>query len=160
MTKSTTAPGNGKPDKPRPDFPLFRQATGRWAKKVCGRLCYFGPWADPQKALNKWLDEQDDLLAGRKPRTRTGAATVAFVVNHFLTYKQGLVSSGELAQRTFDRYYAMSAIIVDALGRNRAADHIGPADLASLRGLMAKRWRRNRIRRAPTPRGRSRYSPP
>ncbi len=52
--------------KPRPDFPLFPHATGRWAKKVRGKLRYFGKVADDphgEKALDLWLAQKDALLA-------------------------------------------------------------------------------------------------
>ena len=140
MPKSTTLGKRGKPAKPHKDFPLFAHATGRWAKKVLGQTEYFGPWDQPQKALDKWLEQKDDLLAGRRPRTRTGAATVAFAVNHFLTHKQALLDAGELAQRSFDRYYKSAALVVATFGKNRAVDDLAPDDFASLRGVMAKKW--------------------
>jgi integrase len=140
MVKSTTAKATSKPAKPHPDFPLFPHATGRWAKKVLGKIEYFGPWADPAAALDKWLDQKDDLLAGRRPRARTGAATVAYLVNHFLTHKRELLTAGELAQRTFDRYYTTSSLIVATFGKNRSADDLGPDDFQSLRVIMARRW--------------------
>ena len=44
-----------KPDKPTPDYPLYAHGNGRWAKKIDGKTEYFGPWSDPQGALDKYL---------------------------------------------------------------------------------------------------------
>ena len=79
MAHSTGSTARPKPAKPRADFPLSPHATGRRAKKVRGRFHYFGKIADVPKgeaALNFWLDQKDDLLAGRLPRTAKGGLTV------------------------------------------------------------------------------------
>ena len=58
-----------KPDKPRPDFPLYPHASGKWAKTIRGKAYYFGTWADPEGALREYLEDRDDLYAGRTPKS-------------------------------------------------------------------------------------------
>src|SRR5215468_4515733 len=101
-----------KPAKPYPDFPLFPHAAGVWAKKIRGKLCYFGPWADPDGALKKYLQQKDDLHAGRLPRPDAGALTVKDVVNSFLNGKQALLDAGELSPRTWADYKRVCDLLV------------------------------------------------
>nr|MBA3482961.1 tyrosine-type recombinase/integrase [Pirellulales bacterium] len=127
--------------KPRPDFPLFPHRNGRWAKKVRGKFVYFGKWEDDPKgdaAVNQWLEQKDDLLAGRAPRTNDDGLTVVALVNRFLTAKESLVETGELQRRTWQDYYAVCARVVRVFGRNRLASDLAPEDFARLRADSAK----------------------
>src|SRR5262245_48103236 len=97
-----TAPA--KPSKPFPDFPLFPHATRRWAKKIRGKLYYFGPWDDPDGALKKYQSEAADLHAGRTPRVAPDALTVYVLCAKFLTQKKQAADAGELSPRSFGEY--------------------------------------------------------
>jgi hypothetical protein len=77
-------------------------------------------------ALNLWLDQKDDLLAGRTPRGTREGLTVRELVNHFLTAKEQSRDAGDIKPITFRDYFAMSKTVVDAFGRDRLVD-----DLAS-----------------------------
>ncbi|MBU4271527.1 MAG: tyrosine-type recombinase/integrase [Planctomycetes bacterium] len=134
-----------KPRKPRPDFPLFPHATGQWAKKVRGRLHYFGKWSDDPKgkaALQRWLDQKDDLLAGREPRAKATieGPTVADVCNSYLTYKKGLLEAREITPRTFQEYHAVCERLVKVFGRSRLVTDLVADDFQRLRQIVAKTW--------------------
>ena len=144
-TNSTTPATPDKPAKPYPEFPLFPHASGQWAKKIRGKMHYFGPWADPDAALAKYLEQKDALHAGRKPRPEAGAATVKDVANDFLNAKQALVDTGELSPRTWADYKLVCDLAVAHLGKSRRADDLGPDDFAALRNKVAKKWGPERL---------------
>src|SRR5262249_58805200 len=139
-------PKPAKPEKPSPDFPLFAHAAGVWAKKIRGKLHYFGPWADPDGALAKYLEQKDDLHAGKKPRETSGeGTTVKDVCNRFLTAKLARVEGGELSRRTWQDYKEACDEIITAFGKGRLATDLGPDDFAALRQRMAQRWGPHRL---------------
>ena len=129
-----------KPSKPRPDFPLFAHATGRWAKKIKGKLHYFGPWADPDAALARYVDERDDLYAGRKPRRKGEGLTVNDLVKRFLTAKKARVVAGELALGTFGDQYKACKRVLSVFGGDRLVDDLAADDFEVLRANIAKTY--------------------
>src|SRR5262245_58915923 len=137
---STPAPASSKPAKPYPDFPLFPHATGRWAKKIRGKMHYFGKWDDPDGALAKYLAEKDDLHAGRTPREAPEALTVFTLCGKFLTTKKRMREAGELALRSFDDYVNICQLIIRAFGKGRLVSDLGSYDFEKLRAAMAKKW--------------------
>lgn len=138
-TKKAAASKPSKPAKPYPEFPLFPHDTRRWAKKVRGKLVYFGPWDDPQGALDKWLLQKDDLLAGRTPRP-VGGVTIGDLCNRFLTAKKHLVDTSELTPRSFADYHRTCVLVVDGFGKNRLVEDLRAGDFETLRkGLSETR---------------------
>lgn len=138
MSNSTAKTSADKPSKPYPDFPLFPHATKRWAKKILGKLEYFGPWDDPDGALQRYLDEREDLYAGRRPRKKGSGGTVADLLNSFMESKDHLLDTGEIAQRTRDDYLATCERIADCFGKNRVVVDLHPEDFDLLRRQLAK----------------------
>ena len=127
-----------KPRKPSPDFPLFPHNNGSWCKKVRGKLCYFGPWADPQAALQRWVDEKDELLAGRTPRTRREDIRLRELLNRFLSLKQSRLEAGELAERTFTAYFQMCERVGRVVGLDAFVVDLSPDDFERVRQDISK----------------------
>jgi integrase len=140
-----------KPAKPYPDFPLFPHANGCWAKKIRGRLHYFGPWIHSgpdhgaDAALTKYLTEKDALHAGQTPRPDPEAVTVKDVCNAFLNHKQARLDSGELSRRTWNDAKSVCDRLVSYFGKARRVADLRPDDFSRLRAKMAQRWGPTRL---------------
>jgi integrase len=135
--------GSARPAKPRPDFPLFAHATGRWTKKIRGKIHYFGPWSDPDGALDLYLKQKDAQYVGRKPRPdpeEEQPAAVKDVANAFLTHKQKRVEAGRLTTHTFANYKTAADELVPHMGKTRIAEDLNPQDFAGLHDRMAAKW--------------------
>jgi len=153
LPKKSTAKSvakDGRPGKPHKDYPLYAHHNGQWAKKVRGTTRFFGPWDDPQGALDKWIEQKDDLLAGREPRVVGEGLTVRSLVNQFLETKENLVKTGELAQRTWEDYKLIGVKLVGVFGRTRLVTDLRPADFEKLRREFTKGQGKKRRGHGPT----------
>lgn len=119
-------------------FPLWRHPRGQWCRKRKGRFYYFG--LDRDAALKRYVTEWPEILAGRTPEPNDpAAASVADVVNSYLTEKRRRVDTGELSARSFADYYAVCEEVVGTLGRTRPVAGLRPEDFARLRAKAAAR---------------------
>ncbi|OAI54006.1 hypothetical protein AYO44_03750 [Planctomycetaceae bacterium SCGC AG-212-F19] len=142
---STRATASSKPAKPSPTFPLFPHATRRWAKKIRGKLHYFGkvddsPGHGADAALKLYLQQKDALHAGLTPRDTSEALTVYTLTAKFLTTKERLMEAGDLSPHSYHDYVATTKLILKAFGRNRLVTDLRPDDFEKLRAKLAKGW--------------------
>jgi integrase len=140
MTNSTRTLPKKKPSKPYRDFPLFAHGNGQWCKKIRGRHHFFGLWSDPEAALRRYLDQKDDLHAGRTPRANRDGVTVRDLVIRYLTWKRHLADTREITERTFADYYASCERITKAFGLSRMVEDLHSQDFEQLRIGLAKTW--------------------
>jgi hypothetical protein len=119
---------------------LTAHPSGRWCKRIKGRFHYFGPLADPDAALEKWLKEKDYLLAGKvPPGEQPEGVTLRDLGNAFLRHKQALLNTGELSPRTFADCYRTCANLIEHIGKHRLLDDLGQDDFAGYRVALAER---------------------
>ncbi|NQT37576.1 MAG: hypothetical protein HQ581_08810 [Planctomycetes bacterium] len=145
--KSTQKRTAGKPSKPHPDFPLFvhggRTTAWRWAKKVRGKLVYFGKVADDPDgaaALERWIADRDYLLAGKTPPGDKTALTIGDMVNLYLEARDADVTAGELSSDAFECYTRTARRLIATFGRRRQVVDLGPDDFRGLRAALAKEY--------------------
>lgn len=122
-----------KPAKPRKDYPLFPHGNGQWAKKIRGKQYYFGSWDDPVAAEAKYLADREYLQAGRTPPQVSDGCRVRDLVNRFLTVKESMVHSGELAPRSFRDYHKSCELLIEHFGRERLVEDIRVEDFEAYR---------------------------
>lgn len=139
-TGSSTAAEPQRPEKPYPEYPLSVHASGKWCKKVRGRIYYFGAWDDPIRALNEWLAAKDHLIAGVDPKQKSDQFDIEWLVNAFLDSKEQQRQEGDLARVTFDDYFKTCQRIAKFFGKGRALATIDAPDFKRFRSTFSKTW--------------------
>lgn len=127
-----------KPDKPYPEFPLFAHAVGQWAKKIRGKLHYFGVWGDPNAALDKYMAQKDDLHAGRTPRALNDALTIRDLLHQFMTSKKLQMDAGELSPHSWSDYYHTCEWVKGVFGLTRLVTDLAADDFQRLKATLVK----------------------
>jgi integrase len=142
------------PPKPSKKFPLTPHASGKWMKKIRGKLHYFGNWARRingelvriegdgcNEALALYKAQAEALHAGRTPRTASGdELTVKYLCNLFYTSKLRKMEAGELSPRSLLEYQEAVTLVAKAFGTTRLVDDLAAADFEKLKNTMAKKW--------------------
>lgn len=128
-----------KPDKPSPDYPLFPHACGKWAKKIEGKLRYFGRWTDPRAALDEYLAYEAARKAVPASTLPPGRMTLEEACNHFLQAKKEARDRGELSPITFTEYLGTCKRFVEHVGRGSDIMSLEPAAFSGFKTMMSAR---------------------
>ncbi len=127
-----------KPQKPRPDFPLYAHNVGKWAKTIRGRTVFFGRWEDPEGALTEYLDQKDDLYAGRTPGAK-GGLTLRDLCNAFIRSKRIDLDAGRLSPQNFVDYDHACRVLLDEFGPTRSVLDLRPQDFEKLYSRLSRK---------------------
>ncbi len=118
-----------------PSLPARHAALGQ--RRSAARCTTSDRGKTPTAQLEKYLEQKDDLHAGRTPRVQGDGLTVRDLLNRFLTAKKTLVDAGELAARTFGDYKSVCEQISAAFGLTRLVDDLASDDFEKLRAGTA-----------------------
>ena len=130
-----------KPSKPYPSFPLTPHNNGQWCKKVRGKVHFFGIWAAPKAAFDRYLRLAADLQAGSRPSPETISGdqiTVKDVCNHFLTHQMRKVETGEIRGHTFEDYRRAADSFARFVGTGRPIMQLMAGDFEEFRRRLVR----------------------
>ena len=88
--------------------------------------------------MQKYLDQKDDLNAGRIPRVQREGFTVRGLCNRFFTSKEHLRKTGEITNKTFVDYHRICRVLVSIVGISRLVDDLAADDFQRLRKELSK----------------------
>lgn len=129
-----------KPPKPYSSFPLFAHSNGQWAKKIRGKLYYFGTWDCPSEAAELYRSTREAIESGRnavEPET----ISLIRAIDQFLIYKRGLVESNELSLSTWKEYRRSCLRICKYINRDVACESLTSQMFVDLRAGIAEEFK-------------------
>jgi integrase len=134
-----------KVKKPYPEYPLFAHASNQWAKKIKGRMWYFGTLDDHVAALDKYNEQIHDIQAGRDPRrTRkqisAAELSVYDMTNLYLARQEARIKTGEVGRRHFSDCFQSCKLMTDHFGTFQSASTLKAADFQAFRASFPATW--------------------
>ena len=120
-----------------PDFPLVVHPKGLWSKKIRGKVHYFGPLANPDRALRLWLKEKDYLIAGEKPPSEVAGLTVGELCDLFKADSKQRSESGEIGRPFYLEMRFACKFLKGQLGHYIAAQ-LHPTHFTKLRQAVTE----------------------
>lgn len=155
VAQSTKVRPVRKPSKPYASFPLFPHTTGRWAKKVAGKMWFYGRWGRKQGPEIVPVEDVEASAAEAKiefdrcwpyhskgldaPAKDEGLApTMRDLCNQFLASKQNRVKTGELSLHSFAEYRRTTDTLIEHFGKQCRLDSLRPADFEKFRAELAE----------------------
>ncbi len=124
-------------DNPKPAWPypehgkLTAHPNGQWVKKFKNRLMYFGPWANPQDALQRWLTFARNNIAEVEAPAKSDL-TLDYGINAYLRCRLIDMQSQRLGQQQYSEYHRLGELILDSLGRETLIEDLQPDNFRML----------------------------
>lgn len=115
---------------------LYRHANGQWAKRILGKIYYFGS-GDFEAAYANYLQQRDAILSGN-PEDRHQNPHLRQIANRFLDVKQQAVNTGALNHRTFLDYRSALEKMIICLGSRKAASELNPTTFQHLKEFLQR----------------------
>ncbi|EMI53528.1 tyrosine-type recombinase/integrase [Rhodopirellula sallentina] len=137
-----------KPEKPRPDFPLYAHARGYWCKSFGGKKYNCGPWGDPAAAERNWLEIKARLERG-EPAHLPESITVKVMCNRYQKEQNRRASMGDVSPAHAREVRGYCVYLLKHFGARREIATIRKEDFAAIKASFPEAWtlrsRRNHI---------------
>ena len=132
-----------KPKKPSKKYPLFAHSNGHRAKKIRGKLHYFGPLDNPKTARANHEEHHARVTLGEGPEVKGGLTLKELIVRFTLT-QQGKLEREHIGRKTYTQYNMLSNLVGKMLGGDAIVDQLGPRDFSAARKRFPRYWSLNR----------------
>lgn len=147
------------PDKP-PECPLTPHASGKWMKKIKGKIHYFGNWGrikngkmerlpddGIEEALEQYKKQKPALERGRTPEPEADdTLTVKQLLNLFLHDVEKRHKAGiKMSARMFAEYCSTAKWLADQVGKQTYVRSLRPGDFNDVTYALREKYQVARI---------------
>ena len=119
----------------RKPTPPYLHPSGQWAKKIDGKMFYYGK--DKEAAIQAWKKQLSYVANDITPPPRGSCPTLAELGNVYADYMRRVVDAGELASRTATEYTKSIRRLIAIAGADCRVDALRPIDFGAIKEKLA-----------------------